>query len=211
MSSSAVLTNPSVERVRAALERAGMPTEIVELPGAARTAKAAADFLGCGVAQIANSLVFRAEASDTAVLVNRGWVYAADGATIDEERFRERDSVFVGYAEVYPSPTGTTYAGKPKILARLGADAAARAIPYPIALFYVVELGDSTGAADRAARLTVPPLDEGPHASYAVQWFAFAAIALAGAAFVVKQSRDGGGKRAPSRVRDASAESDASG
>jgi len=119
--------------------------------------------------------------------------------------------VFVGYAEVYPSPTGTTYAGKPKILARLGADAAARAVPYPIALFYVVELGDSTGAADRAARLTVPPLDEGPHASYAVQWFAFAAIALAGAAFVVKQSRDGGGTRATSRVRDASAESDASG
>jgi prolyl-tRNA editing enzyme YbaK/EbsC (Cys-tRNA(Pro) deacylase) len=69
MSSSAVLTNPSVERVRAALERAGMPAEIVELPGAARTAKAAADFLGCEVAQIANSLVFRAEASDSAVLV----------------------------------------------------------------------------------------------------------------------------------------------
>ena len=69
MSASAVLTNPSVERVRAALERAGMPAEIVELPGAARTARAAADFLGCEVAQIANSLVFRAEASDTAVLV----------------------------------------------------------------------------------------------------------------------------------------------
>ena len=69
MSSSAVLTNPSVERVRAALERAGLPAEIVELPGAARTAKAAADFLGCEVAQIANSLVFRSEASDTAVLV----------------------------------------------------------------------------------------------------------------------------------------------
>ena len=69
MSSSAVLTNPSVERVRAALELAGMPAEIVELPGAARTAKAAADFLGCEVAQIANSLVFRATASDSAVLV----------------------------------------------------------------------------------------------------------------------------------------------
>jgi prolyl-tRNA editing enzyme YbaK/EbsC (Cys-tRNA(Pro) deacylase) len=69
MSASAVLTNPSVERVRAALEQAGMPAEIVELPGAARTAKAAADFLGCEVAQIANSLVFRAEASDSAVLV----------------------------------------------------------------------------------------------------------------------------------------------
>jgi prolyl-tRNA editing enzyme YbaK/EbsC (Cys-tRNA(Pro) deacylase) len=67
--SSAVLSNPSVERVREALARAGMHTQIVELPGAARTAQAAADFLGCAVAQIANSLVFRAQASDGAVLV----------------------------------------------------------------------------------------------------------------------------------------------
>lgn len=69
MGASPVLINPSVERVRAALERAGVPAEIVELPGAARTARAAADFLSCEIAQIANSLVFRAEASDTAVLV----------------------------------------------------------------------------------------------------------------------------------------------
>jgi prolyl-tRNA editing enzyme YbaK/EbsC (Cys-tRNA(Pro) deacylase) len=66
---SAVLTNPSVERVRGALVRAGLTPEIVELPGAARTAQAAAEFLGCAVAQIANSLVFRAQASDSAVLV----------------------------------------------------------------------------------------------------------------------------------------------
>lgn len=66
---SAVLTNPSVERVRQALERAGLRFEIVELPGAARTARAAAEYLGCEVAQIANSLVFRAARSDSAVLV----------------------------------------------------------------------------------------------------------------------------------------------
>jgi prolyl-tRNA editing enzyme YbaK/EbsC (Cys-tRNA(Pro) deacylase) len=68
-SASAVLTSPSVQRVREALERAGLPVDIVELPGAARTAKAAAEFLGCDVAQIANSLVFRGEASGRAVLV----------------------------------------------------------------------------------------------------------------------------------------------
>ena len=85
MSSSAVLTNPSVERVRAALERAGMPAEIVELPGAARTAKAAADFLGCEVAQIANSLVFRAEASDTAVLVMSSGACRVDVARLARE------------------------------------------------------------------------------------------------------------------------------
>jgi len=146
---------------------------------------------------------------DTAVLVNRGWVYTPDGSTIDEPKFRERDSVFSGYADEYPSPTGASYAGKPKVLARLGTDAAARGVPYPIALFYVVALGDSTGAADRPARLTVPPLDEGPHASYAAQWFAFAAIALAGAAFVIKQSRDA--RRVANRATDASGGSGASG
>ena len=66
---SAVLTSPSVERVRDALSRAGLRPAIVELPGAARTAKAAAEYLGCEIAQIANSLVFRAETSDSALLV----------------------------------------------------------------------------------------------------------------------------------------------
>ena len=68
-SPSAVLTNPSVERVRQALARFGLQAAIVELPGAARTAAAAAAFLGCDVAQIANSLVFRGERSGQPVLV----------------------------------------------------------------------------------------------------------------------------------------------
>ena len=68
-SASAVLSSPSVERVRQALERAGLRADILELPGAARTAKAAADFLSCDVGQIANSLVFHARTSNRAVLV----------------------------------------------------------------------------------------------------------------------------------------------
>jgi len=55
--------------VRNALSRAGVEPAIVELPGAARTAKAAAEYLGCEIAQIANSLVFRAQTSDRALLV----------------------------------------------------------------------------------------------------------------------------------------------
>jgi prolyl-tRNA editing enzyme YbaK/EbsC (Cys-tRNA(Pro) deacylase) len=55
--------------VRDALGRAGLAADIVELPGAARTARAAADYLGCQVGQIANSLVFRAQTSDRAILV----------------------------------------------------------------------------------------------------------------------------------------------
>jgi prolyl-tRNA editing enzyme YbaK/EbsC (Cys-tRNA(Pro) deacylase) len=55
--------------VRTALEAAGVPADIVVLPDAARTAKAAADALGCSVAQIANSLVFRLEHSAAPLLV----------------------------------------------------------------------------------------------------------------------------------------------
>jgi len=69
MSTSAVLASPSVQRVREALQRAAIDSPIIELPGAARTAKAAAEFLGCDVGQIANSLVFRAADTHRAVLV----------------------------------------------------------------------------------------------------------------------------------------------
>jgi prolyl-tRNA editing enzyme YbaK/EbsC (Cys-tRNA(Pro) deacylase) len=79
---SAVLSSPSVERVREALARAGLASDIVELPGAARTAQAAADFLGCAVAQIANSLVFRATASDGAVLVMSSGAKRVDTARL---------------------------------------------------------------------------------------------------------------------------------
>lgn len=127
---------------------------------------------------------------DTAVLVNRGWVYAPDGATVDLARWRERDSTFSGFVEELPSRGGSTYSGRPNVIARLAYDAVAKALPYPVAPFYVVMLGDSAIAPDRLARLTVPPLDEGPHLNYAIQWFGFALVALAGAGYVLKQARE---------------------
>jgi prolyl-tRNA editing enzyme YbaK/EbsC (Cys-tRNA(Pro) deacylase) len=95
---SAVLTNPSVERVRDALARAGLAPQIIELPGAARTAQAAADFLGCAVAQIANSLVFRAQASDRAVLVMSSGAKRVDVARLSallHEPVGKADAEFV--------------------------------------------------------------------------------------------------------------------
>ena len=53
-----VLGHPSVVRVREALTGLGATGEVVVLDAHARTARAAADQLGVGVAQIANSLVF---------------------------------------------------------------------------------------------------------------------------------------------------------
>lgn len=130
--------------------------------------------------------------TDTAVLVNRGWVYSPDGSTIDLAKWHDRDSVFMGYAEELPSIAGSTYATRPNVIARLSDSVVAKALPYPVLPVYVVALesGDTSNAATRVARLTIPPLDEGPHMNYAIQWFAFAAIALIGAVIVVRQQRD---------------------
>lgn len=141
----------------------------------------------------------RLAGTDTTVLVNRGWVFAQDGSTIDTSRTRDPDSVFVGFAEPLPSGPGAAYTSKPNVIARLSYEIVAKALPYPVLPFAVIALNTSDTAAisDTAratpaiTRLTVPPLDEGPHLSYAIQWFGFAAVALIGAAIVIKQSRDG--------------------
>jgi len=91
--------------------------------------------------------------------------------------------------EELPSSGGSTYSGRPRIIARMSLDVIRRALPYPVAPVYVVVLGDSAVAADRVARLSVPPLDDGPHMGYALQWFAFATIAVVGAGFVLSGRR----------------------
>lgn len=61
-------TSASVERVRAALAEKGLPAEVKELAASTRTAQEAAAAVGCEVAQIVKSLVFRKTASGGALL-----------------------------------------------------------------------------------------------------------------------------------------------
>jgi surfeit locus 1 family protein len=132
----------------------------------------------------------RPPGADTAVLVLRGWVYSPDGATVDRARWRERDSAtVVGYVELYAPDAGTkNAAADPRIVRRLSRREIASKIPYPLAPYYVVATGDSADGA-HPARREQPVLDDGPHRSYAMQWFAFAAIALIGAGMVIRHDR----------------------
>ena len=58
----------SLKRVRKALADAGITCEITEMPGETRTAQQAAQAAGCALDQIAKSIIFRGEASDTVLL-----------------------------------------------------------------------------------------------------------------------------------------------
>lgn len=60
---------PSAQRVQEALESHGLACRVVEMPASTRTAQQAALAIGCSVAQIAKSIVFKASESGNAVLV----------------------------------------------------------------------------------------------------------------------------------------------
>jgi surfeit locus 1 family protein len=127
---------------------------------------------------------------DTLVLVDRGWVYAPDGATVDLAGWREPVHVEgTGYVHEFARPRGSSAAvpGHADRLRWLDPAAVARATAVPIVPYYIVldgrpaETTMHVPARDDAQ----PTLDDGPHLSYAIQWFAFAAIAVVGAAFAV--------------------------
>jgi surfeit locus 1 family protein len=131
----------------------------------------------------------RLAGSDTAVLVNRGWVYSPDGASVDRARWREPDvAIVTGYVEQYAPDAGTTSANSDRrIVRRVSRREASSRIPYPLAPYYLVQTGDTASA--HPVRREMPALDEGPHRGYAIQWFAFAVIALVGAGAIVVRER----------------------
>jgi prolyl-tRNA editing enzyme YbaK/EbsC (Cys-tRNA(Pro) deacylase) len=59
----------SAQRVQESLQKLGLTLNVVELPASTRTAKDAANAIGCEVAHIAKSLVFRGGTSDSPILV----------------------------------------------------------------------------------------------------------------------------------------------
>lgn len=70
----------SVGRVRAALRAAGHPDDIAEFPDGTRTAADAARAIGCTVAQIAKSIVFRS--GEAAVVVIASGANRVDTAKV---------------------------------------------------------------------------------------------------------------------------------
>lgn len=120
----------------------------------------------------------------TWVLVDRGWAPSADAYHVDGRRFREADTTAIGgLAE--PAPRDRGDADPRRLADSLGG----------VVLPVVVQLlpGDSSDRLPPGlVRWPAPELDEGPHLSYTIQWFSFAAIILVGTfALLRKQAREG--------------------
>jgi surfeit locus 1 family protein len=132
-----------------------------------------------------------------AVLVLRGWLPAADGLSADLQSARpapddpERSSTVVVTGRVFPGeassaipPRFTRFeVGVHLVLGSLDLDAAQRDLEDPILDAWVLPDSSTYPAGGGVPRLVeASPPSDGPHLMYAIQWFGFAAITLAGAA-----------------------------
>ena len=136
------------------------------------------------------------------LLVNRGWVPAPDGATPPQLPAPPADVVTVeGILQQVPVTQdrgGRSVSARGDTTYRRLDLAVVRArLQRPVLPMYLQVLGD-TGAAARSARtlpVTVPPppLDEGSHLGYAIQWFSFALIGIIGLTILLRR----GGRPTP--------------
>lgn len=131
---------------------------------------------------------------DTAVLVLRGYLYSADARTVDFERAREGDTLTIDALVTSfppPQPGAVRSPTSRRAIRLLDRDTLSAMMGRPLAPVVLLALGD-TVPRDIALVTRVPPpsRSEGPHQSYAFQWFGFATVFLVGfIAFAVSSQR----------------------
>jgi len=127
-----------------------------------------------------------------AVLVERGFLPTPDAVTVDARGAEEPGELTVlGIA--LPVPVG---GGEPieheenTTWRRLDLPAIRARFPYPVLPIYIRQTPDSA-LPPFPRRLAPVPVDEGPHLSYAIQWFLFAGLAAGFALLVVGRGSAG--------------------
>jgi surfeit locus 1 family protein len=129
-----------------------------------------------------------------AILVNRGWIPLANTPVAQASSLAPPTGVVRVTGILFPSehggpapaPAGTGIVQTPRIdLSRL---APGFATPlYPAYLQLTAQSPRQSG--DYPIVLPLPQLDNGPHLSYAIQWFSFTAIGLIGWPILIRRSR----------------------
>jgi surfeit locus 1 family protein len=131
-----------------------------------------------------------------AVLVDRGFLPAPDAVTVDPRGSEEPGEQTVrGIGLPVPAGPGEPIEqGGRRTWRRLDLAALRRRLPYAVLPVYIKQSPDSM-LPRFPRREELPPLDNGPHLGYAVQWFLFAGMAVAFAFLVVGRRGGGTGSR----------------
>ncbi len=142
--------------------------------------------------------------ADGVVLVDRGWVPLAMGqAWPAKEAAAPRGQVTVqGLLDARPDGSlraGRDIRGGPLVVGTVDAEALRAVLHEP--RLYAVPLLLDAGEGAKAVSFPVPPqapdLSEGPHLSYALQWFSFTIIGVVGWVFVLRRAVIDAARRRP--------------
>ncbi len=121
-----------------------------------------------------------AELADGSVIaVNRGFV--PSNADVDLDPVPTGQTEIAGWlrATVEQGLIGATDSGAGDVLPRLDTEQVATRLGRPLPTVWLqVAPGEERGLATFPDPFPLPPLDEGPHRSYAVQWFIFATLGI---------------------------------
>lgn len=134
------------------------------------------------------------DGSDMALLVNLGFAPAADAVHLDRAALDLPDSGRVVGIAVHlheqPEMAQRAVSRGDTTWRHVTSSAALERLPYPV--FPVMLHRTDSGPRGGYPRVVpLPPLDNGPHLSYAVQWFSFALIALVGGGMWLRKQRGG--------------------
>ncbi len=124
----------------------------------------------------------------TAVVVDRGWVpLDVAGVPVTGTAAAPGGRVTVTGLALPPDvPTATAVSPAPSITTRI--DLARAGLPHRLLPVYVL-LRSQDPPQDLPAIVEPPTFDDGPHLSYAIQWFAFASIAAIGCVVLLARDR----------------------
>jgi len=144
--------------------------------------------------------------SDTvAVLVERGWVFSPDGRTVDDrDDLLEPDTAAVSGVLLVPSSVPEAPVGDsawPRHARSIDFERLAPAYPYRLVPLVLRRIETDSGFPRPMRAVAAPEVSGGPHLSYAIQWFAFAVIAVVGSLLLYRRSSGDAAGRASGEAR----------
>lgn len=139
---------------------------------------------------------------DEAVIVNRGFAPLGGGgndAILDVVRPKETGTVRVR-GLLRPSETRGKFGprdvgGRLEVVNRIDVAGLQHQVDFPLVPVYLQLTGSTPPPGDLPELLPLPATDDGPHLSYAVQWFLFALVGIVGWPLLLrKTARDQAGE-----------------
>jgi surfeit locus 1 family protein len=128
----------------------------------------------------------RIAGSNSAVLVERGWIPPQDAAPDVRQKYAEPGQVTVqgilrrsqdkpGFGGLF-NPTRVSGAAPLDTWNYISIPQIQEQLPYPILTLYIQEAPNPGWTGMPVRQMDAPEITEGPHMSYAIQWFFFAAL-----------------------------------